>query len=121
MVVSLTKVRIVDQRGDQNTPKRYLKGARWNPEDDISDLPLGPGYYVINLDNNKDDWIPVDFNFDALQWGLTYQRASDNKFEIYRPAPIDHGLQIYGEVRTWDRSQWGPIDGTTDPEEGISF
>ena len=120
-MASSTQVRIVDRRGDQNVPKRYLKAARWNPEDDVSDLSLGPGYYVINPDEGKDDWIPVDFDFDALQWGLTYQRATDNKFEIYRPAPIDHGLRIYGEERTWDRSQWGPIDGTTDPEEGISF
>ena len=73
MVASSTQVRIVDQRGDQNVPKRYLKGARWNPEDDISDLPLGPGYYVINPDKDQDDWIPVDFDFDALQWGLTYK------------------------------------------------
>ena len=120
-MASSTQVRIVDWRGDQNVPKRYLKGARWNPEDDISDLSLGPGYYVINPDSAKDDWVPVDFDFDALQWGLTYQRASDSRFEIYRPAPIDHGLRIYEEERTWDRSQWGPIDGTMDPEEGISF
>ena len=120
-MASSTKVRIVDRRGDQNIPKRYLKGARWNPKD-ISDLPLGPGYYIINPDNDKDDWIPVDFDFDALQWGLTYQQAADNKFEIYRPAPIDHGLRIYREERTWDRSQWGPIDRTTDPEEeGVTF
>ena len=115
-MASSTKVRILDWRGDQNIPKRYLKGARWNPEDNISDLPLGPGYYVINPDPDKDDWIPIDFDFNALQWGLTYQRAADNKFEVYRPAPIDHGLRIYEEERTWDRSQWGPLDGTTDPE-----
>ena len=121
MVASSTQVRIVDRRGDQNVPKRYLKAARWNPEDDVSDLSLGPGYYVINPDEGKDDWIPIDFDFDALQWGLRYQRAADNKFEIYRPAPIDHGLWIYEEERTWDRSRWGLIDGTKDPEEGISF
>ena len=95
--------------------------ARWNPENDISDLPLGPGYQVINPDNNKDDWIPVNFDFDTLQWGLTYQRKTDSKFEIYQPAPPDYGLQIYGEERVWDWSQWGPLDGTTDPEEGISL
>ena len=115
------QVRIVDRRGDQNIPKWYLKAARWNPEDDISELPLGSGYYVINPDNNKDNWIPVDVDFNALQWGLTYKKAVDNKFEVYWPAPTEYGLQIYGEERVWDWSQWGPIDGTTDPEEGISF
>ena len=120
-MASSTQVRIVDRRGDQNVPKRYLKAARWNPEDDISDLPLGPGYYVINPDSDKDDWIPVDFDFDVLQWGLTYQRNADSKFEIYQPAPSEYRLQIYGEERVWDRSQWGPLDGTTDPEECLSF
>ena len=120
-MASSTQVRIINQRGDQNVPKRYLKWARWNPEDDISDLPLGPGYYVINLDKDQDDWIPVDFDFDALQWGLMYQRKADNKFEVYRPAPSEYGLRIYEEERVWDQSQWGPLDGTKDPEEGISF
>ena len=115
------KVRIVDWRGDQNIPKWYLKSAKWNPDDDISELPLGPGYYIIKPDKGKDDWIPVDFDFDTLQWGLTYQQVSDNKFEIYWPAPSEYRLWIYREERIWDQSQWGPIDGTTDPEEGISF
>ena len=120
-VAGSTEVRIVDRRGDQNVPKWYLKATRWNPEDDISDLPLGPGYYVINPDMGKDDWIPVNFDFNALQWGLTYQQKSGNNFKIYWPAPSKYGLWIYGEERVWDRSQWGPIDGITDPEEGISF
>ena len=121
MVASSTKSRIVDQRGDQNIPKWYLKSTRWNLEDDISELPLGPGYYIINPDEGKDDWIPVDFDFNALWWGLMYQWKSDGKFEIYQPAPSKYGLWIYGEERIWDRSQWGPIDGTTDTEEGINF
>ena len=121
MVASSTKSRIVDQRGDQNIPKWYLKSTRWNLEDDISELPLGPGCYIINPDEGKDDWIPVDFDFNALWWGLMYQWKSDGKFEIYQPAPSKYGLWIYGEERIWDRSQWGPIDGTTDTEEGINF
>ena len=121
MVASSTKVRTVERRGDRNVPKRYLKAARWNPDDDPTKLCLGSGYYVINPDNDKDDWVPVDFDFDALQWGLTYLRKNDGKFDIYRPAPSEYGLHIYGEERIWDRSSWGPLDGTEDTEEGISF
>ena len=67
MVASLTKSGIVDQRGDQNVPKRYLNSARWNPDDDLDELVLGSGYYIINTDEGKGAWIPVDFDFDALQ------------------------------------------------------
>ena len=106
--------KVVEQRGDHNVPKRYLKAAKWTPEDD---LPCGEGYYVIDPDNDKDGWIPVDFDFEALQWGTT-QRKSTGQFEITRLAPVDHGLRIFEEERVWDRSRWGPIDVTTDSEEG---
>jgi hypothetical protein len=45
-------------------PKHYFKAAEW------ANKHYGPGYYVINY---KEEWITVDFDFDALQQGLTTQ------------------------------------------------
>ena len=87
-VATNTIRKVVERRGDRNVPKRYLKAAKWTPEDD---LPCGEGYYVIDPDDNKDGWIPVDFDFEALQWGTT-RKKSTGQFEITRPAPVDHGL-----------------------------
>ena len=67
-VATNTIRKVVERRGDRNVPKRYLKAAKWTPEDD---LHCGEGYYVIDPDDDKDSWIPVDFDFEALQWGTT--------------------------------------------------
>ena len=51
-------------------PKRYLKNAEWTKNG-----PLGMGYYIGDPDNKSKNLniIPVDFNFKALQWGLTHK------------------------------------------------
>ena len=55
------------------------------------------------------------FNFQALQWGLTY--TEEEHYVLERPAPIKCGLRIFDKERTPDRSRWGPLDGTPDEEE----
>ena len=108
----------LERRGERNVPKRYLKNAEW-----AKNGPLGAGYYIGDPDDDSEEpnIIAVDFNFQALQWGLTY--AEEEHYILERPAPIKCGLRIFDKERTPDRSRWGPIDGTPDEEEnpGITF
>ena len=85
----------LERRGERNVPKRYLKNAEWAKKG-----PLGTGYYIGDPDDNSEEpnIIAVDFNFQALQWGLTY--AEEDHYILERPAPIKCGLRIYDEERT---------------------
>jgi hypothetical protein len=101
----------VARRGEQNVPKRYLKGAEWLDKD------YGWGYYTTSTDSNDDDTlIAIDFDFGSLQWGVTRKLPDNGGFAIERPAPVKLGLRIYDEERV-DRSRWGPLDGEADDEE----
>jgi hypothetical protein len=58
----------ITHRGEQNVPKQYLKEAEWLDKD------YGWGYYTTSNDPNDDNTlIAIDFNFEALQWGVTRQ------------------------------------------------
>ena len=46
-------------------PLRYVKGAEWVERKEDQDL--SPGYYALNDDS---DLIPVEFDFEAIQWGI---------------------------------------------------
>jgi hypothetical protein len=92
-----TSVSIVDRRGEQNIPKRYLKDAEW-----YTDKHLGSGYYVADPDD-PDTFCAVDFNFDTLQWGLT--EPIEDQYRITHPIPVRYGLRIFDEERQ-DRSCW---------------
>ena len=107
--LAATTLDYLDQRGECNVPKRYLKEADW-----CKDGTLGAGYYIAGLDNPA-ILILVDFNFKYLQWGCTHPKK--DKFILERPAPTRYRLCIFDEERTQDRSCWGPIDGTPDEEE----
>ena len=107
--LAATTLEYLDQRGERNVPKRYLKEADW-----CEDGPLGTGYYIADPDNPS-ILIPIDFNFKHLQWGCTHQKK--DRFVLERPAPTQYGLRIFDEERTQDRSRWGPIDRTPDEEE----
>jgi hypothetical protein len=101
----------VSRRGEQNVPKRYIKEAEW------LDKEYGWGYYTTSNDSADDDtFIAVDFDFGALQWGVTRKLPDNGGFAIERPAPVKLGLRIYDEERV-DRSRWGPLDGQEDEEE----
>ena len=63
----------------------------------------------------KEAYIPVDFIYSALQWGLTELR-SDGFYHVKRPAPVRYGLRIYDEEHV-DRSRWGPVDIDSDEED----
>jgi hypothetical protein len=104
-----TSTVFIDRRGECNVPKRYLKEAEW-----FSDGYLGEGYYTTDPDSDTGGLSAVDFNFEALQWGITEQ--IEGRYRITRPAPIKYGLRIFDEERT-DRSRWGPIDGINNEEE----
>ena len=85
----------IDRKGECNVPKRYIKNADWIMD---PDAPLGPGYYVGNPDDEEGDaslLISIDFNFKALQWGLTYKK--DDHFVVERPAPVRYRLCIFDE------------------------
>ena len=60
----------LERRGERNVPKRYLKNTEWAK------------------------------NFQALQWGLTYEE--DDHFILQRPAPVKCRLHIFDEERTPD-------------------
>ena len=107
--LATTTLDYLERRGERNVPKRYLKDADWCEEG-----PLGPGYYIADSDDPS-ILIAIDFNFKYLQWGCTHQQK--DKFVVERPAPVRYGLRIFDEERTQDRSQWGPLDGTSDKDE----
>ena len=107
--LAATTVEYIDQRGERNVPKRYLKEADW-----CEDGPLGTGYYIADPDDPS-ILIPIDFNFKHLQWGCTHPKK--DRLVVERPAPARYGLRIFDEERTQDRSRWGPIDGTPDEDE----
>ena len=107
--LAATTTKYIDQRGECNVPKRYLKEADW-----CEDRPLGTGYYIVCPDDPS-VLIPVDFNFKHLQWGCTHPKK--DRFVVERPAPARYRLCIFDKERTQDRSCWGPIDGTPDEEE----
>ena len=107
--LAATIVQYLDQRGECNLLKRYLKEADW-----CKDRPLGAGYYVANPDDPS-VLIAVDFNFKFLQWGCTHPKK--DKFVLERPAPVRYGLHIFDEERTQDQSCWGPLDGTPDEDD----
>jgi hypothetical protein len=84
----------VSRRGEQNVPKRYLKEAEW------LDKEYGWGYYTTSNDHSDEDtFIAVDFDFGALQWGVTRKLPDNGGFAIERPAPVKLGLRIYDEER----------------------
>jgi hypothetical protein len=73
------------RRGERNVPKQYLKEAEW-----YSDGYLGAGYYTTDPDSDTGGLSAVDFNFEALQWGITEQ--IEGRYRITRPAHIKYGL-----------------------------
>ena len=90
--LAATTLDYLDQRGECNVPKRYLKEADW-----CKDGTLGAGYYIAGLDNPA-ILILVDFNFKYLQWGCTHPKK--DKFILERPAPTRYRLCIFDEERT---------------------
>ena len=100
----------LSQRGDRNVPLWYIKGAEWVEKK--KDQDLSPGYYALNDDS---DLIPIEFDFEAIQWGVA-EATPEGTIRVRRPAPIELGLRIFDKERV-ERSQWGPRDGTTLPEE----
>jgi hypothetical protein len=106
-----TSVSLVERRGEQNVPKRYLKDTEW-----CTDKYLGDGYYVADPDK-EDVFCAVNFSFDTLQWGLT--EPIEGKYQITRPIPVKYGLRIFDKERQ-DRSRWGPIDRTSNNEEPLA-
>jgi hypothetical protein len=101
---------LVERRGEHNVPRRYLKGAEWH-----EDKYLGTGYYCSDPDSDDPEALTaVEFNFEALQWGLIEQTG--DQYTITRPAPVKYGLRIFDEERT-DRSRWGPTDGANPDDE----
>ena len=105
-----TKEYHLARRGDRNVPLRYIKGAEWVERKEDQDL--SPGYYALNADSNL---IPIEFDFEAIQWGVA-EATPEGTIRVRRPAPIELNLRIFDEERV-DRSQWGPRDRTTIPEE----
>jgi hypothetical protein len=60
---------LVERRGERNVPRRYLKDAEWH-----EDRYLGAGYYCSDPDSESASGLTaIEFNFDALQWGLIEQ------------------------------------------------
>ena len=110
--LAATTLEYLDQRGECNIPKRYLKEADW-----CEDGTLGAGYYIANPDEPT-ILILVNCNFKHLQWGCTHPKK--DKFMVERPAPVRYGLCIFDEERTQDRSCWGPLDGTPDEDEHLT-
>ena len=105
-----TKEYYLDRRGDRNIPLRYIKAAEWVERREDQDL--SPGYYALDDDSNL---IPIEFDFEAIQWGVA-RATPEGTIKVCRLAPIELNLRIFDKEQV-ERSQWGPRDGTTLPEE----
>ena len=92
LLTTVASESIVERRGEQNVPKRYLKAAEWYPAGAERTF-LGAGYYISDPDSDDQEALtPVDFHFETLQWGLTYAIPEGRGFRIYRPVPSRYGL-----------------------------
>ena len=54
---------------------------------------ISPGYYTTN---DESDLIPVEFDFEAIQWGEA-EATPEGTIKVRRPAPIELGLRIFDE------------------------
>ena len=109
--LATTTLKCLKRRGECNIPKWYLKGAEW-----VEEGPIGTGYYATDP-NKVSNLIPIDINFETLQWGCTHKK--DNHFIHERPAPVWYGLWIFDKERTPDRSCWDPLDRTPDKDKPL--
>jgi len=101
----------LSNRGERNVPKIFLKKAFWKD---------GPhtGYYVRDHIRKEDR--PIEFDHLNLEWGTVKYSQTRGAYRVNVPAPEEYGLTI-PESKKVDRSEWGPIDRTTDDnEEGPS-
>ena len=89
MASHITVTDTLARRGVQDVPKCFLKGADWKEQGDHG-VTCGTGYYIEDPDAEK-TFLPIDFIFSALQWGLTELR-SDGFYHVTRPAPVKYGL-----------------------------
>ena len=88
--LAATTTEYIDQRGERNIPKRYLKEADW-----CKDGPLRTGYYIADLDDPT-ILIPINFNFKHLQWG----RKIDSWLKDPHPSDTDFVFLMKKEPRT---------------------
>ena len=102
---------ILEQRGECNVPRRYLKEAHWDAHNN-PDRTINLGYFAQDPHGN---YHAVDFNFNTLTWG-TIHRKSNGKYRLTIPAPIELGLCIVDEERV-PHSDWGEIDGSKNRDD----
>ena len=105
MVQSYKTYIILEQRGERNIPKWFLKNAHWDTHNN-PDGTIDLGYFAQDPDGH---YHAVDFDFNSLTWG-TIHLTSKGKYQLTIPAPINLRLRIYNEERTIPRSDWGEID-----------
>ena len=103
---------ILEQRGEHNVPRRFLKNALWDAHND-PDGTINIGYYTQDPEGN---YHAIDFNFNSLMWGTIY-RQSNGKYCLMIPAPINLGLRIYDEERAIPQSDWGEINGARNHDD----
>ena len=97
----------LNQRGEHNVPKKYLKSALFTPEGDKQ------GYFVYH----NGSFIAVESDFTHCFW---YTVKYDNQKSCWvshkLPKP-EYGLDI-PDSKVTDRSEWGPIsDGKDDSDQ----
>jgi len=92
----------VEQRGDQNVPLCFLKTAKW------FDQPDSDRYYCHYEDEG---WKHIEFSFKFLMWINLW--IKDQKYLVWQIARGQ--LEITQEERAIPCSDWGPINGVTDP------
>jgi len=92
----------VERRGECNVPLIFLKEAQWFDKDGAN------GYYCHYDDKG---WKHVEFSFEFLVWVNVH--IKDRKYLAWQ---IARGpLAITNEEQSIPQSDWGPIDGASDP------
>ena len=96
----------LNQRGECNVPKKYLKLAAYTPEGNKQ------GYFVYN----DGSFIPVEFDFTHCFWYIVKYNNQRSCWASHKLPPSEYGLDIPDSEVT-DRSEWGPIDDGKDSSE----
>ena len=96
----------LNQRGERNVPKKYLKTAVYTPAGDEQ------GYFAYH----NGLFTPVEFDFNHCFWYIVKYNNQQSCWLSHKLPKPEYGLEILDSEVT-DRSEWGPIDDGKDDSD----
>ena len=95
----------MNQRGERNVPKKYLKTALYTKGDE-------QGYFIYH----NGSFIAVEFDFTYCFWYIVKYNDQRSCWVSHKLPKPEYGLEILDSEVT-DRSKWGPIDDGKDSSD----